>query len=196
MSLLGVYDPNLNFNDQECEEIVGHVSMGVRLSHQMRVGFEELNMLAELYIEAYEFEKCISEIKQGIIRLANIGNIGGSIKELENWDEVNHFEEIPLPIIVKLGISRLHLNETNKSFTLFEKLYQEDPVENCELFFDVGEALSVKGFHQHAIKFFKSLMLSDETNQPIVWKAIANSEKLLGNFEEALKFLLMGKLLR
>lgn len=86
----------------EDEEIIGHYTMGA-VSAPSRIGFEELNMMCELYFEISEYEKAAYTLVETIQRLKMTTFAPGSDVDLE----IEKLD-IPIEIRVKLGIARLH----------------------------------------------------------------------------------------
>jgi general transcription factor 3C polypeptide 3 (transcription factor C subunit 4) len=152
MELLGI-----NSIEQDVdEEVIGHVSMGTRMKRKLRMGYEELNMLAELYVEAFEFEKALTCIKNGIRMLSDT-----PIEPVNlDSDDIENSLQFPISLRVKMGISRLHVNNPHAAKMHFAMLYEEDPVECAELFFDVAEAYIQKGNYETALNVFHFLTYS------------------------------------
>jgi general transcription factor 3C polypeptide 3 (transcription factor C subunit 4) len=173
-----------NLGNDSDEEIVGQVNPD-------RTKYEEINMLAELYLEANEFEKAIFCIKNGIFRL--LRRSYDMTRDLE--DRETHIIQIPLPIRVKLGIARLFNNEMDIAKSHFQYLYQDDPLQFCELFFDVGEAYSKMGYYSVAQDVFNILTNYSETNVPLLWTQIASCCYHQGNLEEAISFYIASNFL-
>jgi tetratricopeptide (TPR) repeat protein len=86
----------------ENEEIVGHYTMGAA-SAPSRIGFEELNMMCELYFEISEYDKAAETLLSTIQRLKSTTFAPGSDVDLE----IERLD-IPIEIRVKLGICRLY----------------------------------------------------------------------------------------
>jgi len=81
------------------------------------IGYEEINMLAELYMEINEYEKAINTIRKRCRILQ-----GREIPEKENMLDDSEFDEdentpehqkLPMELRVRLGICRLFLNQIN-----------------------------------------------------------------------------------
>jgi len=81
------------------------------------IGYEEINMLAELYMEINEYEKAINTIRKRCRILQ-----GREIPEKENMMDDSEFDEdentpehlrLPMELRVRLGICRLYLNQIN-----------------------------------------------------------------------------------
>lgn len=164
-------------------DIVGHVSMGQPMKKLVRMGFEELNMLAELLILAFEYEKVIYTIQTGIGRLLGKTFIN------EDFDEISKSFAFPMSLRVKLGIARMMLDDPENSLIHFNFLYQENAVEYAELYLDVGEAYISKGQFTAALKVLSYLTLSSSTNVPVVWKQIAFCHAQLGQLDNAIAYL-------
>lgn len=58
---------DLEDGDDDDELVIGQT--GPTAANRFRMGFQELHMLAELYMELREFAKCIHAIKEGVRRL-------------------------------------------------------------------------------------------------------------------------------
>jgi len=81
------------------------------------IGYEEINMLAELYMEINEYEKAINTIRKRCRILQ-----GKEIPEKEDMLDDSEFDEdentpehqrLPMELRVRLGICRLYLNQIN-----------------------------------------------------------------------------------
>jgi general transcription factor 3C polypeptide 3 (transcription factor C subunit 4) len=84
------------------EEIVGNYAMGSTAAPS-RIGFEELNMMCELYFEISDYDKAVDTLVSTIQRLKTTEFPSGSDVDVE-IDAL----EIPIEIRVKMGIARLH----------------------------------------------------------------------------------------
>jgi tetratricopeptide (TPR) repeat protein len=91
------------------EVVVGSISLGKLMKNPMRVGYEELNILAELYLEAREFRKLIIVIKSGLYRIQGL-NMENFVFENDS-DFENYSSDSPIQIIVHLGICRLLMGD-------------------------------------------------------------------------------------
>lgn len=106
-------EPEESAGDED-EEVIGHISMGTHMSANTRMGYEELNMLAELYMEIRDYEKTLVAIIQGCRRIQGRANE----RYRDQYDDDRVFTEdnlpenriIPVELQVKLGICRLWLN--------------------------------------------------------------------------------------
>ncbi|KAH6582485.1 hypothetical protein BASA61_008515 [Batrachochytrium salamandrivorans] len=153
-----------------------------------RMGFEELNMLSELYIEVGEYEKAIAGIKQGITRLC------GEPLELIDYDTDDEFlpssgKNIVLPteLRTKLGICRLYLGDSELAQCHFSVLYASDIEMYSELFFDVAEAYMGCRKFSSALGVLECLTRNEPTNVSVTWSRMARCNHQLGNTDMAIK---------
>ncbi|KAJ3288406.1 transcription factor TFIIIC subunit tfc4 [Borealophlyctis nickersoniae] len=152
----------------------------------VRMGYEEINMLAELYIEAGEYAKAWSAIVQGVQRIQRIGNgipvtAGTAMVE----DEELATGDLPLELRVKLGVCRLWLGQPDAAATFFRPLYASRVEEYGELYFDVAEAYMNKRMFTQALAVFDALTNCEQTDIPAAWKQMAQCYQQLGNMETA-----------
>jgi tetratricopeptide (TPR) repeat protein len=147
---IGIEEDDDDFDTYDHQEIVlADTSLGRKVEKQ-RMGFEELNMLAELYIEVRDYEKAITNIKTGIYRL--LGKDAVSLVLEDDKDLYVPNNEIPLELLVKLGICRLCLNDIQGASPHFEKLFNSDPENYSDQFLEVAETYMKRNQHMNAIQ--------------------------------------------
>ncbi|KAI9094911.1 hypothetical protein DFS34DRAFT_627662 [Phlyctochytrium arcticum] len=171
-------------DDEETEE-----NLDSNTAPPTRMGYEELNMLAELYIEATEFEKALIAIKQGARR------IQGRTSETywDSYDDdreytsetANEGTELPLELHVKMGICRLWLGQADMAKEHFVALYATPIAESSELYFDVADAYVGKRMFTSALSIYETLRLTPETDIPTTWSKMAFCYHQMGNLEIA-----------
>jgi len=153
------------------------------------IGYEEINMLAELYMEINEYEKAINTIRKRCRILQ-----GREIPEKENMMDDSEFDEdentpehlrLPMELRVRLGICRLYLNQINLAVHHFYYLYKYEVQYYPELYFDVGEAYIERKLYTKALAIFNVMEECEQTNVPITWSKLAYCYHQLGNLETA-----------
>ncbi|ORX45140.1 TPR-like protein [Piromyces finnis] len=153
------------------------------------IGYEEINMLAELYMEINEYEKAINIIRKRCRILQ-----GRDIPEKENMMDDSEFDEdentpeyqrLPMELRVRLGICRLYLNQINLAVHHFYYLYKYEVQYYPELYFDVGEAYIERKLYTKALAIFNVMEECEQTNVPITWSKLAYCYHQLGNLKTA-----------
>ncbi|KND00364.1 transcription factor TFIIIC subunit TFC4 [Spizellomyces punctatus DAOM BR117] len=187
---LQVLDDSDEEGDDANEEVIGGISMGARTAVvRTRMRYEELNMLAELYIEVGEHEKALNAIIQGTRRLQ------GRAHET-HWDQFDDDREflqgtlpegmeLPIDLQVKLGICRLWLDNAEVAKAHFRPLYARPINDYTELYFDVAEAYMGKRMFTSALAVFEALRNNPQTDTPAIWSKMAFCYQQLGNLELA-----------
>ncbi|KAK5664690.1 transcription factor TFIIIC subunit tfc4 [Batrachochytrium dendrobatidis] len=158
------------------------------LPDQYRMGYEELNMLSELYIEVGEYEKAIFTIKQGVHRLCKLP------LTVIDCDTDNEFDpclentiHLPIELRTKLGICRLYLGDSTLAQYHFDILYEEGTETYSELYFDVAEAYMGCRKFAPAFEILKVLTQNESTNVSVTWSRMARCQHQLGNNTMAIK---------
>ncbi|KAJ3053845.1 transcription factor TFIIIC subunit tfc4 [Rhizophlyctis rosea] len=169
------------------EEIVANLSLGARQAVPVRVGYEEINMLAELYIESGEYELALDAILIAVRRIQGRSDDDrwNQYDDDREFDAGNPGESIPLELRVKRGICFVHTDRVHVAMKHFKWLYEARVEDYGELYFDVGEAFMAKGFYADAVKVFELLTSSEESDGPAVWTKMGRCYRNLGNFEAA-----------
>ncbi|KAJ3085898.1 transcription factor TFIIIC subunit tfc4 [Quaeritorhiza haematococci] len=180
------------------EEVIGELTMGTQVpastSFKFRMGYEELNMLAELYIEVGDYDKAAMAIKEGVWRLR-----GGSLDHqpfvLDNADADADAEfsdeerdgefKVPLELRVKLGICRLWMDQGDLAKMHFRPLFAASVEQYAELFFDVAEAYIGRRMFTNALAVLEYLITFEKTDNPTTWGKMAYCHQQLGNLETA-----------
>jgi tetratricopeptide (TPR) repeat protein len=167
----------------EDEEIVGKVSMGVEVAHNQRMGYEELNMLSELFIEGMQYQRGLQVLKEGILRLhGQSAEIQQEIKELEL---INGKYQLPTAIISKLAIFHIYLDNLDVALAILEKFYQSDIQLHYDLYFDVGEAYMAVNEYTESIKIFEMLVEEDENAN--VWGRLGECYEAINDITRAIE---------
>ena len=138
------------------EEVVGYQSLGARIKSNVRMGFEEINMLAELHLVSFDYVHVMEMVGNCV------GTLLGISLDACQYDFFASPIDLPISIRVKLGIARLFLDEPIVADKHFQYLYKENPVECAELFFDVAEAFIQNGKYAMALNVFHFLTFSHE----------------------------------
>ncbi|KAJ3219205.1 transcription factor TFIIIC subunit tfc4 [Dinochytrium kinnereticum] len=165
--------------DEEVVGMVGGMSMSnVAPKKNLRIGYDELHMLVELYFEIKEYEKAFDAIKVVLSRIFSI--------DVETFDEfLDGFELIPVEIRAQLGICRLWLDDVERAKSNFEYLFREPIDDYTEQYFEVADAFSGKRMLSSSLEVLDRLWKNESTNTPRTWKKIAHAFLQIGNLESA-----------
>ena len=160
--------------DQEDEQVIGHVHMGAPVVTKTRVGYEEVNMLSELYMDERRYTDAIQLIKTACRRIQGrehetqwneyVITYSSRDDDMEYEVTSQRGESIKLPIElrVKLGICRLSLDHLSKAQLQFNHLFKMEISDYSDLYFDVGEAYLKKSLYKQASSIFESLCNHEE----------------------------------
>ncbi|KAJ3039545.1 transcription factor TFIIIC subunit tfc4 [Rhizophlyctis rosea] len=154
---------------EDDEEVVG-IGLGAKPAVRCRVGYEEVNMLAELYIKNEQYEEALRAITVVVRRTEGRPNDD----QWDEYDDDREFDEgnpgagIPLEL-------RKH----------FRWLFNERVGDYGEAYFDVGEAFLSKGMYSEALKVFETLYGNSQEVNIHIWSKLGESHHHLGNLEEA-----------
>ncbi len=159
-----------------------------------KVGYEELNMLAELYMEIDEYEKAIEVIRTGVRK------VQGRMHETEWNDDVDDREfdprirndpdaerrYLPMELRVRLGICYLWVNNHRVAKQHLSLLEDEDLDSFYDLFFQVGEAYFGNRMFDEALRIFLILEQHEPSNRPPLWKMMAKCYRAVDDLDSAI----------
>lgn len=168
----------------------------------LEFGFQELNILCELYIAKHDYRPAIAAIKVAS------RFIQGRSDEARFWEEADNdaeFDErrlevlrglkaapdifqrdydLPVDIRYKLGFLRLELNDKDEAMRHFQKLFDEEDVS--DLLFEAGKALEGHGYYQEALGFLSQAVEADEMSSDVeLFTLLAKCSFEVKNYEEA-----------
>jgi tetratricopeptide (TPR) repeat protein len=169
----------LNENNHEDEEVLGQVSFGHTV-HPQRMGYEELNIVCELYLELEEYQKALDILQLGINRLQ------GHINELY---DVTQFE-FPIELHSKFAVCYYALQQDNKARLHLEKLLNAKPDHGdlsvySEQFYEISEVLIKNARYQDVISILTKLLETDEADRPFVWIQLAECYAELQEYQNS-----------
>ncbi|TPX61103.1 hypothetical protein PhCBS80983_g01388 [Powellomyces hirtus] len=179
-------------DEQQHDEEVTNLSLGVRVAGNTRIGYEELNMLAELYMDVGDYEKALVTIKQGTRRVRGETD-KMDINEVQDDDSdftdgaLHYGMELPLELQVKLGICRLFLNNPDLAKLHFRPLYSSPVSEYSDLYHDVGEAYMQKKMFLSALHVFEVVKTYPVMDSPVLWTKMGQCHAQLGNLQVAME---------
>jgi tetratricopeptide (TPR) repeat protein len=157
----------LNQNNKEDEEVLGQVSFGHTV-HPQRMGYEELNILCELYFEMQEYQKALDTLHLGVNRLH------GHINELY---DVTQFQ-FPIELHSKFAACYYALQQDTKAQIHMEKLLSARPEQGdlsvySEQFYEISEVLMKQSRFQDVINVLNRLVDTEEADRPFLWIQLA-----------------------
>ena len=145
-------------------------------SSELRMGNEEIYMLVELYMLNSDFDKAVVVIKEGIRRIngtstslmmargliesgpSSFEQAQKDLKE-DDSDVLLESSNVPLELIVQLGICRLYLNQPEFAQNNFSVLFQKNVSEYVEIYSDVVDAYISMDFFTEALEILLKLSL-------------------------------------
>ncbi|KAJ3274925.1 transcription factor TFIIIC subunit tfc4 [Terramyces sp. JEL0728] len=169
------------FEMEEEEEIE---VMGTKAIVKQRFGFEEIDMTMDLLVDLQDYEKAIFAMKRGVARLH-----GSDITDIDYESELQYEEDydIPLELLVKLGICRFLLGDVSAAKMQFEKLFNIEVDQYALLIFHVAELYMNNGQHEEALRYLKHLSTGIDSDSPIIWSKIAQCYLELEEYEMAIE---------
>ncbi|KAJ3162863.1 transcription factor TFIIIC subunit tfc4 [Geranomyces michiganensis] len=156
-----------------------------RLVPNTRVGYEELNMLSELYMDRGAYHSAITAIKRGCRRILQTSSQALESDEVNDNDSEFIEEEgghaIPLDLQVKLGICRLYLSDPNRAQAHFQPLYAMPVADYSDLYLDVADTYMKLKMYPSALALLDVIKRDPELDAPIIWKKMGICHSRLGN---------------
>lgn len=106
-------DPLPPIEEEDDDEGDGYNEEGPRLLYPQRMGYEELNMMAELYMETLQTQKALDLLHLGICKLQGCDPQVVSYLSPTSYDE--HLTNVPIELRVKIGLCCLHLDNAQSA---------------------------------------------------------------------------------
>ncbi|KAJ3129398.1 transcription factor TFIIIC subunit tfc4 [Nowakowskiella sp. JEL0407] len=154
-----------------------------------RIGWEELNMLCELYLDTGKKEKVVQYIHlvaPWLMRGQKLQPYAGNIDPCYGDDsEFGKGDDLPIELRVKLGIARLRLGMKQLADIQFDLLFERPIEEEFDLNLDIADALIDCKFYEDALSIFDKLSRINETDIPSVWTKRAFCYQQLSDWEAA-----------
>ena len=167
---------NLNLSTSNLEEeIIGDYSLGA-LTKPSVIGFEELNMMCELYLDLGQYEKGIHIMNSCICKLKGLKQV--------NADNLITLQDIPIEILIKFGIFYLYLKETQVAKRYLELLETVSCTDYSELYYEVADAYIQNRIYATALTILDKL--SRDLNVPETWSRMAVCYRALGDTDAAI----------
>lgn len=138
---------------------------------ELQLRLDHVNMLAELYMSCSKYEKSAQLIEKSLYSSLNPSK---------------SFEDLPIDLRVKLGISKLYLNQAFDMEVIFGKIDNIEPY--LDLIKDVAMAYYYNLKHLEAEKYFRIIINFEEYNREDNWICLADCLKDLGKYEQAVKY--------
>lgn len=201
----------------------------------LRMGFEEINILAELYFEMADYSLALNTLNDCIVRsywwnvleadpdkivevsqfmlktstpvdihsplpgMPVVANDIEKVSELERLLGKTHFntilEQLPLELTSKLSICYIKLNDIldNTSFHNLVEIFignvytveKESLKDYVEIYYDIIDALTEKGYHVSALKILNILNDNESTDDSQTWKRMAICYQHIGQPDTA-----------
>ncbi|KAJ1554302.1 General transcription factor IIIC, polypeptide 3 [Nowakowskiella sp. JEL0078] len=155
-----------------------------------RVGWEELNMMTELYLDTNQYEKviqCIHMVAPCLSVAVSLQPYIG-VEPCYNSDDARFLDTddaLPVELRVKLGIARLYLDMPDLASVQFHVLFKRDAEEEIDLYLDVADAYVAKRVFVSALMIFDRLSNFSEADVPDIWAKRAYCYYQLGYLQEA-----------
>ncbi|KAI8848650.1 hypothetical protein BC829DRAFT_417432 [Chytridium lagenaria] len=169
--------------DEEVVGLIGGLSMAdIAPKKHLRIGYDELHMLVELYFEVREFEKAYNAIRVVLVRIQGLEKMR---VDAQNFDEfLGIYDDMPVEIRVKLGICRLWLDDVEKAKKNFKYLFREAVNEYTSQYYEVADAFSEK---THDECSHGSVRNYGKERSSRTWRKLAFGLQQLGNYEDAVE---------
>jgi tetratricopeptide (TPR) repeat protein len=166
-------------------ELVGQYSMGVLCTTNIfNVGFEEVNILVNLYFTISAYDRAAEAIIAWVQKLKQIQFSDPLSIDLD-FDLQN---EIPVELRVKLGICRLHQGETAAARLHFQRLMVLPPTDYINLFREVADSFIFYNMHQDALTFLELCNQGHQLEPNETFLRMAKCYRSLGESETAINF--------
>ena len=170
----------------EDEKTTGYTSMGCNIARKSRMGYEELSMLSELYIDAGLYREGSNTLKKGIYTLLNVP---ASDTYLTNDNDIQDFD-IPLPIIAKMAMFRINQDDEMNASVHLDILKQGTIEALYDLYFDIGECYLKKKLFSKARELFQSLIVAEEEEvNAEIWRKLSECDIGLLDYNSAIEML-------
>ncbi|KAJ3262084.1 General transcription factor IIIC, polypeptide 3 [Boothiomyces macroporosus] len=166
LSTANKLDDELDMDDEEEAEVMGSL-----VKVKQRFGFEEISITMDLYIDLQEYEKALQCMKRGVARLHGYNVFDIDYNSDEEYEEGGY--DVPLEILIKLGICRYLLGDIRAAKVQFDKLFHAEVDQYALLSFHVAELYMNGGQHEEALKYLKHICTGIDSESPVVWAKMA-----------------------
>ena len=154
-------------NIQQGDADEGHVIINRNFKVvPQRMGFEELYMILELHQEMCSFEEGFKLAENGLHRLLGLSD-ECTIMNPEHYE--TYYADVPLQLVVKIGIFLLYMGEEASSTFLISIMYDFPPSEYVDSYFEVGEAYFDMKQYLLALGAFRTLE-KNNLGEPLLLK--------------------------
>jgi general transcription factor 3C polypeptide 3 (transcription factor C subunit 4) len=166
-------------------ELVGQYSMGVLTNPNIfNVGYEEVNILVNLYISISAYDKAAEAIIAWVEKLKQIC-FTDPMSVDSDFDLQN---DIPIELRVKLGICRLHQGAISSAKLHFQRLMIFPPTDYIILFREVADAFIFHNMHHDALSFLELCNQGHQLEPNETFLRMAKCYHSLGDSETAINF--------
>ncbi|KAJ3106947.1 transcription factor TFIIIC subunit tfc4 [Phlyctochytrium planicorne] len=166
--------PQTPVDSDEDETMVAELSLKPK-ERILRVGYDEVHMLAELYFEMKDYEKAFNAIRCVVLRVHGYDE---TEEDEDAFDEtLLEFSGVPVELRAKLGICRLWMNDMAKA--------QFDVSEFPDHYYDVADAYSDRRMFESALDVLNIIERSEVPTPSKTWKKMAYCFQQLGHLESA-----------
>ncbi|KAL1917281.1 uncharacterized protein VTP21DRAFT_4937 [Calcarisporiella thermophila] len=190
------------------EQEMDHFAQEIqRTGRPVGFSYTEVNMLAELYMQAGEYRKALTVIKhrcrllQGRAAETHWDNmeatgVDNDNEYDENWhdrteesiEKARKRADIPVELRVRMGQCRVRLNNINHGMQHYQYLFRHPVANYSDLYQEVAETFMEKDLYRRALDVFNLMLESEEPLEPNVYVHIGDCHRLLGNHESASEY--------
>ncbi|CAB4401438.1 unnamed protein product [Rhizophagus irregularis] len=177
-------------------------------------GYSEINIMAELYMLAGDYNNAIDFIKQGVRWLQgrenetwwDYINDDREYEEEENLDRRDHASilaaarlrgasstggsnaTLPIELRVKLGQCRILTDRLEEGKLHFAYLESYDVEQYVDLYYEVAETYTDKGLFEDALSIYEIIVENESTDKPLAWMRMGMCHRELGNLESVAEY--------
>ncbi|CAG8517969.1 13782_t:CDS:10 [Funneliformis caledonium] len=177
-------------------------------------GYSEINIMAELYMLAGDYNSAIDFIKRGVRWLQgreneiwwDYINDDREYDEEENLDRRDHTSilaaarlrganstggtnaTLPIELRVKLGQCRISTDRLEEGKLHFAYLESYDVEQYVDLYYEVAETYTDKGLFEDALAIYEAVVVNESTDKSFAWMRMGMSHRELGNLESAAEY--------
>ncbi|CAG8688640.1 2099_t:CDS:10, partial [Acaulospora morrowiae] len=175
-------------------------------------GYSEINIMAELYMLANDFNSAIYFIKRGVRWLQGRENEiwWDTVADDREYDEDENLNRrdnsilsarlngvvntggtnapLSLELRVKLGQCRIELEQLEEGKLHFTYLEFFDVGSYVDLYYEVAETYAEKGLFEDALAIYEIIISNESTDSPNAWLRMGVCHRELGNLESAIEF--------
>ncbi|CAG8451389.1 3084_t:CDS:10 [Diversispora eburnea] len=181
-------------------------------------GYSEINIMAELYMLANDFNSAIDFIKRGVRWLQGREDevwwdTVADDREYDEDENANRRENsilsarlngvvniggtnapLPLELRVKSGQCRIELEQLEEGKLHFTYLEFFDVENYVDLYYEVAETYAEKGLYEDALGIYEAIVSNEKTDSPTAWLRMGICHRELGNLESAVEHFIVEEM--